>query len=502
MNRLILKNTLVMLSILSLCYTASDAEDRYTIHEWGTFTVLQDESGNALPGVNVNEEPLPEFVHRLLPGLVNESGEVASFQGASAAKRIALLSKQLSAELQPLANRRSKGLPVSFTAARMRMETPIIYVYPPRPETISGESKKAELEPLDISVQFRGGWISEWYPNADVKAPGFDPSRINLGSLQQSTVGKINWRNLTMDADSSPPSTDSHVWLAPRKVASSRLRTAKGETEQYLFYRGVANISSPFSVRRDQKTDQLRVWAVNNALIDDKIIDVPAAWLADIRPDGSVAFRDIRLTQPAHPPQSRLLATTEGSFEQSQFSVDNLPKLRESMRIALVEAGLFEDEAEAMLNTWELSYFKSAGTRLFFLLPQAWTEQVIPLNASQPADITRVMIGRVEIKTPQHEQTLDQLAKVANVSSHRWLGDQLKSLSDSQRNEFWQHMMTGKKSLSDYGIEVPDDYRLFLDLGRFREALVLDRLRRNPTESLRQFVSKYNISFSAKAALN
>ena len=33
---------------------------------------------------------------------------------------------------------------------------------------------------------------------------------------------------------------------------------------------------------------------------------------------------------------------------------------------ALVAEGLYTDEARALLNTWELSYFKSTGLRVFF----------------------------------------------------------------------------------------------------------------------------------------
>ena len=45
----------------------------FVIHEWGTFTVLQDEQGHSLPGVNINEEPLPSFTHRLYHGVVRET---------------------------------------------------------------------------------------------------------------------------------------------------------------------------------------------------------------------------------------------------------------------------------------------------------------------------------------------------------------------------------------------------------------------------------------------
>src|SRR5688572_8919158 len=35
------------------------------VHEWGTFTSFQDARGEAIPGINVDDEPVPGFVHRL-----------------------------------------------------------------------------------------------------------------------------------------------------------------------------------------------------------------------------------------------------------------------------------------------------------------------------------------------------------------------------------------------------------------------------------------------------
>ena len=35
------------------------------VHEWGTFTSFQDEQGQTIPGINVDDEPVPLFVHRL-----------------------------------------------------------------------------------------------------------------------------------------------------------------------------------------------------------------------------------------------------------------------------------------------------------------------------------------------------------------------------------------------------------------------------------------------------
>src|SRR5437016_3281561 len=35
------------------------------VHEWGTFTSFQDESGRAMHHINTDDEPVPEFVHQL-----------------------------------------------------------------------------------------------------------------------------------------------------------------------------------------------------------------------------------------------------------------------------------------------------------------------------------------------------------------------------------------------------------------------------------------------------
>src|SRR5204863_2540425 len=34
------------------------------VHEWGTFTSLQNEASQAIGGINTDDEPVPRFVHR------------------------------------------------------------------------------------------------------------------------------------------------------------------------------------------------------------------------------------------------------------------------------------------------------------------------------------------------------------------------------------------------------------------------------------------------------
>src|SRR6185503_4601911 len=95
----------------------------------------------------------------------------------------------------------------------------------------------------------------------------------------------------------------------------------------------------------------------------------------------------------------KVLMHTPATFVSKEFSSDNLGKLKAALQNALVSEGLFTDEAQALLNTWELSYFKSAGLRVFFLVPRAWTDFYLPLEQSLRADINRVMVGRIELIT-------------------------------------------------------------------------------------------------------
>src|SRR5262245_19710771 len=117
------------MAALSSAY-AGRRGDRFLAHEWGTFTTLQDEQGKELHGINIDDEPVPEFVHNLSPFL---------------------LSKPL------LSSRhweyRQKAAPQHHPYVTMRLETPVIYFYPPQ--------GILEAMTVDVHVRFRGGWLTE-----------------------------------------------------------------------------------------------------------------------------------------------------------------------------------------------------------------------------------------------------------------------------------------------------------------------------------------------------
>lgn len=351
------------------------------VHEWGTFTVLQDETGNAIPGINIDDEPVPNFVHRV--GSLIQTPEVL----------------QLASKV---------SLPMCHPDVVMRLETPVVYFYPPNEEETV----------VDVAVDFPSGWITEYYPDATVSTPGLLERRI-----RREDKGQLAWNGLRVGGKADGPKTDSHVWKTPREVDATSVRTPAGEGERYLFYRGVANLEAPVRVSREG--DVLKMTG-----------ETRAGWLADFRGDGTVAYVKAGAEMPA--------AFTE-------YSKKNLTALRAEMRDELIAEGLFPKEAEAMLKTWEESYFLSRGLRLFYIVPRGWTDSHLPLRVSGNTEITRAMIGRIELVTPEQREILERLVKMPSISPN----------------------------------ELPGGYYL---LGRFAKALIVAEHRRQPSDGTRRWL--------------
>jgi hypothetical protein len=451
-----------------------DKRPSLLVHEWGTFTVLQDENGRALPGVNINEEALPSFVHRLSRDLVPDSHRYSPVLGSNQY-----------AEKKYM----SKGIPRGFPAVTMRMETPIVYFHLPQ-----GQS---EMTGVDLKVGFRNGWISEWYPQAKVDAPGFDDKFDRR--IKNGTAGTIHWDNLTLRSTAGVfneldlPQTDSSVWLAPRQVNCDVVSTAEGQSERYLFYRGVANLSAPLKVTRSQAAGKLEVSVQVDALtraLPDQLMS--AVYLVHITDDNRVAFREFTNVNWSADSNGESILDIPVIFPESDYQEDSMDRLHASMRLALKNEGLFEDEANAFLATWQLSYFRSPGLRLFFTLPKSWTDQVLPLEVSESAEISRAMMGRIELITPEQRSLLQEMA-AGKVSNRNWFSDALRDLTPRKREAVITEIQQGQRTLESLVVDIPDDYRAFIQLGRFRDALVLDAAKES--EPLREFAQNYGLTY-------
>jgi hypothetical protein len=181
---------------------------RLTVHEWGTFTSIAGEDGQAL-------QWLPQGGANDLPCFVDSN--VFNIKGS--------------------------------LWGTVRMETPVLYFYTPSDVTV------------DVKVGFKQGVITEWYPRAFVSA---NPARTD-GAIAWDKV-----RISPSIAPRFPREPGkSHYYLA-RDVDATPLRVGL-QTERFLFYRGVGYLQPPISAKigPDGRTV---VWDSLNKAIGDVIL--------------------------------------------------------------------------------------------------------------------------------------------------------------------------------------------------------------------------------------
>ncbi len=445
---------------LSLWANQSRAAGPLVIHEWGTFTALQDRYGSPIGGINVDDEPLPQFVHNLNRFILIPPNAISRYM--------------------------SKGVPERYPFVSLRLETPVVYFHPPK-------DMKLPLK-LDVDVAMHGGWLTQFYPDAVPEAPGLKQDRFEFGPITNDTVGRLGWHNLTVGTSQSGPETDANVWLAPRSVDAASVQAASGgEAEKYLFYRGVGNFSAPLSISTDQAHNRLQLHShFEDVLSGNQTAKIGRLWLVHVRKDGTSAFRSIGpVTAVAD--HEKVIGEIPASFSEKDFSLGNLASLCDELHAALVKDGLYKDEATALVETWRQAYFKSAGLRVFFLVPRVWTDHRLSFHVSVPAKIERVMVGRIELVSPEQKELLDKLSTMP-ISSPEWVSEVRQSPNAIK-------FFSGHSDFGDLGVKIPDDYQVYLDLGRFRNALVLERARRQPSDSLAKFINNYDLqSFDVENA--
>ena len=367
--------------------TAANAWPVYQLHEWGTFTTVSGSDGTLLPGLEREEETLPAFAHAHI-GL--ENGQ---------APDPAEISRILKSHGTPgISSPFSKGLDKRpLKGVTVKMETPVIYFH------------SNELAPVHakVKVGFNGGTISQWYPQrsggeklpepAPSPDPANKPTPISAWILDfnKPYQGGIEW-----DIDILTPAQtceavlfkpgDSLGWLRARQPVTNAVRSASGETEGYLFYRGVGHfdpglkttVSADETLHLENKTGGRIPYLVAFEIADGKL-----RWTEN--------------TSGLEAESSLSIAESGMKEEKSGFS----EPLYRAMKTGLEKCGLTDSEARAMVETWWQSYFEAPGLRVFWVLPREATDRVLPLDVSPPpTEIVRVLVGRSEVLRPRLER--------------------------------------------------------------------------------------------------
>jgi hypothetical protein len=167
-----------------------------TVHEWGTFTSIAGEDGQAIEWRPLTgPSDLPCFVTTLNPNSIK-----VNLQG---------------------------GIP--GLKALVRMETPVLYFYSPSAMTAR------------VSVTFPQGLFSEWYPQATV------------GMAQRGNTRQWQWQIKWSDVQIAPGANEvfptepgeSHYYAARDTDAAPV--TVASQQEKFLFYRGIATFTPPIT---------------------------------------------------------------------------------------------------------------------------------------------------------------------------------------------------------------------------------------------------------------
>ena len=288
----------------------------------------------------------------------------------------------------------------------VRMETPVLYFYAPSEQTVS------------VKVGFSKGVITEWYPHASSVEPR---TRLYDGTLYypKQPDGSISWDSVTLSpslAADFPQEARSDRYYAARATTSTPLRvqTSAGEQhEKFLFYRGVSVFAVPISA---VITPAGQVGAENRGNYA-----FPSVILFERRGE-KVGYRIANALQ------------TEATLDSPDLtaSVDSLTHDLEGI---LVAQGLYQNEAQAMVQTWRDSWFEE-GSRLLYIVPPEFVNTVLPLTIKPaPLQTTRVFVGRLELVTPATasavENAFAQHDRATLAKYARFLEPILKTMIDT-----------------------------------------------------------------------
>jgi hypothetical protein len=249
----------------------------------------------------------------------------------------------------------------------IRMETPVLYFYSPREARVS------------VHVSFSKGLITEWYPHVTRYTPSGNAR--NVAFSEREADGSVTWNAIVLrptDETSLMHEKEESRYYSARATASTPVLVSSPtgqQQEKFLFYRGVSSESSPMTARMLE----------NGSVHIENVTGEPLARLFLFERRGhATGFQSVS-------------DLGERATLQMPVLKDSVAEASEAILSALMEQGLYPDEARAMLETWKDSWFEE-GTRLLYVVPNSFVNRVLPLSISPaPREITRVFIGRLEL---------------------------------------------------------------------------------------------------------
>jgi hypothetical protein len=273
------------------------------------------------------------------------------------------------------------------------METPVIYFYSDRERT------------ANVTIEFPEGTVTEWYPGVTDFGPKFSKD-----FFQTEKRSFIEWdglrilplrQNENLDRTLPVGQPDSH-YFAARGTGSDFVQMNSGtdaarqaEREKFLFYRGLGSFPSPLHVAVDSENALTLRNTTGETLKHLFVLSVR---------EGQGHFTELNNLSPEENRNVPL-----HSEHSAVSSAELVNQLGYAVKQALVDEGLYVQEANAMVETWKNSWFSESGVRVLYTIPSTWTDRVLPLRVEpSPKQIARAFVGRAEVITPALEWELLQ----------------------------------------------------------------------------------------------
>jgi hypothetical protein len=346
----------------------SPTAKKFVVHEWGTFTSVLGSNGQRLGGLHHEEEALPSFII-----------------GRDLLKEITSIPEG------PENCFPSKGMPVCHNKPAItgyqvlpeyvtqKMETPVIYFY------------SEEKQQVRVNVSFPQGIISQYFP-----APiSFLPA---TGKIEGLRGGQTTFDvEITNEKLPLPLVEHGNVYAPARDVPAANYVRSGDQNEKFIFYRGLGNFTTNLNVTSafsEGITFKNSAQVITSVILLDVTSSTGAVKsLGSLEKGAPLNLNDKDLTYF----RDRLKKPLAEFEAQAQ----------EIIVQALIESGLYKDEALSMFNTWKTSYLRSHGLRALYVLSRIETDRLLPLHIlPQPTETVRTLVGRVEILLADEEQQM------------------------------------------------------------------------------------------------
>jgi hypothetical protein len=374
-------------------------KDDLRVHEWGVFTVYPD-AKYANIGMKSEWESLPKFFYRQFPE------QRLRWQPATWRKPIVYFYSKPHCLRVDVTVTFKKGVPVVW--------------WPCCEKPVDNGGRAPSKKPLFRSLTW-SGWLGKSTPNQ--AGSNLTPNRPNWQAASEYPMPKDCWLTQARLKDATPITVKGTI-----VKRSAPWMSEQRETERFIFYDGLAPVPAGLLCTA--------VEAKSVTLKNGAAFVMQSVFVIDRRKamgKKGVRFGQLNKLGPGAASQVALAEVPEAEWPG---------RARKSVLGALMAAGLFEAEAEALLKIWDKGFFESGGVTAFYVLPRSEYDRMIAIDIRpKPSELVRVGVAL----HPYIERTANGIGNVLKEAARL-----IKQLDSDD----WKKRETAEEALVRMGLPV------------------------------------------------